>query len=228
MFEAHILRLLIPVTLMVALSRSLVGQSYTPERKVKGSVVTSTHDPQVRIELPRTARYVGADRWILYDIADCELHAFVDADAQKQVQRLYWLQFESYVPSRPELHHTYDSPRHASLKGMDFYVDTWVTGRGDTVTKGSDVEHIEALVLAKGYKLAADMMSVRLGHLLDEQKRKELMIIYSEDLAATGLTATQLRETGTAHNRWSAIENGLIARALERVKLAPARGIREY
>jgi hypothetical protein len=28
------------------------------------SVVTSTHDPQVRIELPSAARYVGADRWI--------------------------------------------------------------------------------------------------------------------------------------------------------------------
>jgi len=227
MIEAHTLRLLTRVTLMVAFSASLVGQSDTPARKVQRNVVTSTHDPQVRIELPRTAQYVGADRWILYEIADCELHAFVDADAQRRVQRLYWLQFESYVPSRPELHHTYDSPRHTSLASMDFYVDTWLTGKGDPVTKGSDLEHILALVQAKGYKLPADMMSVRLVHLLDEQKRKEMMIIYSEDLAATGLAALQLRETGAAHDRWPAIEKGLIARALEKVKLAPAGGIRE-
>ena len=33
-----------------------------------------------RIRLPESVQYVGADRWVLYDIADCELHAFVEAD----------------------------------------------------------------------------------------------------------------------------------------------------
>jgi hypothetical protein len=191
------------VVLTVAFSAALVGQSHPPERKVEGNIVTSARDPEVRIEFPRTAQYVGADRWVLYEIADCELHAFVDADAQKRVQRLYWLQFESYVPSRPELHHTYNSPRHASLGGMDFYLDTWVAGRRDRVSKGSDLEHIRALVRGKGYKLPSDMMSVRLVHLLDERRRKELMIIYSEGL-------------GT-NDQWPAVEQGLITRALERV-----------
>src|SRR5262245_15614214 len=167
MIEAHILRLPAPVILTMALSAPLVEQSDAPEREVQGNVVTSARDPQVRVEFPRSAQYVGPDRWILYGIADCELHAFVDADAHKRVQRLYWLQFESYVPSRPELHHTYDSPRHRTLGGMDFYADTWVTGKGDTVTKGSDLEHILTLVRRKGYRLPADMMSVRLVHLLD-------------------------------------------------------------
>jgi len=174
----------------------------------------------VRIELPETAQYVGADRWVLYEIADCELHAFVDADSQKRVRRLYWAQFESYVASRPELHHTYDSPRHTSLGGMDFYVDTWVTGKDDSVTTGSDLEHILTLVRSKGYRMPAEMMSVRLVHLLDQQRRKELMIIYSEDLAVTGLSAAELRETGRARDRWPAIQKDLIARALERVKVS--------
>ena len=189
---------LIRIALVVTFSTFLVGQA-PPERRVESNVIASARDPRVRIELPEAVRYVGADRWILYGIADCELHAFVDADAQKRIQRLYWVQFEGYLPSRPELHHTYDSPRHATLGGMDFYVDTWVTGESDTVTKGSDLEHILALVRDKGYKVPADMMSVRLVHLLDDQKRKELMIIYSEDLAATGLTAAELRKTGTAY-----------------------------
>ena len=220
MIEAHCLRLLIRVTLMTGFSTSLAGQA-APERNVEGNVVTSAHDPRVRIELPDTARYVGGDRWILYEIADCELHAFVDADAQKRIRRLYWVQFESYVASRPELHHTYDSPRHTSLGGMDFYVDTWVTGRGEAVTRGSDLEHILTLVRSRGYTMPAELMSVRLVHLVDEQKRKELMIIYSEDLAPTGLTAARLREAGSARARWSAIEKNLIARSLERLKLQP-------
>jgi hypothetical protein len=32
---------------------------------------------------------VDANRWIFYDLADCELHVFVEADANKIVQRFY-------------------------------------------------------------------------------------------------------------------------------------------
>ena len=44
-------------------------------------------------------QYVGADRWVLYGIADCELHAFVEADQRKNVQSLYWVQFEDLTPT---------------------------------------------------------------------------------------------------------------------------------
>src|SRR5262249_15446549 len=152
----------------------------------------------VRIELPKSVQYVGADRWILYGMADCELHTFVEADSQKNVQRLYWVQFEAYISSRPELHHTYDSPRHTSIGGTDCYVDTWVRPKDAVTESGSDREHIEALIRSRGYKMPAGMMYLRLVHLLDQQKRKELMIIYGEDLVPTGLTAIDLQEGGRA------------------------------
>jgi len=56
-------------------------------------------------------------------------------------------------------------------------------------------------------------------HLLDETKRKELMIIYGEDLASTGLTAADLQEGGKAHDRWPAIEKGLIERAQQKIAI---------
>ncbi|MDQ6929152.1 MAG: hypothetical protein M3126_00610 [Candidatus Eremiobacteraeota bacterium] len=125
----------------------------------------------------------------------------------------------------PKLRHQYDSTRHAKLGGADFFVDTWVESRvpGDQMpadmrpleafilAKGyrvpagihspSDQEHIETLIRAHGYTIPAGLMSVRLVHLLD-QGRKELMIIYSEDVAATGYTAAELRKTGKASARW--------------------------
>ena len=55
----------------------------TGERRVEGNVITSERDPAVRVHVPKSAEYVGADRWVLYGMADCELHAFVDVDAQK-------------------------------------------------------------------------------------------------------------------------------------------------
>ncbi len=141
----------------------------------------------------------------------------LDVDAQKNVQRLYWVQFEGYLPTRPELKHKYDSPRHADIGGMDFYVDTWVRTKDAETRPGSDVEHIVALIRAKGYLMPDAMMYVRLVHLLDEQKRKELMIIYGEDAAQSGLTAAELQPGGKAHDRWPTIAKGLLERAEKRV-----------
>jgi hypothetical protein len=195
------------------------AQTSAPERKVDGNVITSAHDPQVRITLPKSVKYVGADRWVLYDIADCELHAFVDAGANKNVQRLYWVQFEGYVPSRPDLHHTYDSPRHTNIGGLDFYVDTWVRPQNESTQAGSDRQHIETLIRNQGYSMPAGMAYVRLVHLLDQARRKELMIIYGEDLAPTGYTAADLQPGGKAYDRWPAIEKGLIERAQQKIAI---------
>lgn len=219
MFRAHVL--LRPIAVVILASGFLLAQATAPERKVDGTVITSAHDPTVRIELPKSAQYVGADRWVLYDIADCEVHAFVDADAKKNVQRLYWVQFEGYIPSKPESHYTYDSPRHTAIGGMDFFVDTWPRPKDTPTRAGSDREHVEALVRSHGYSMPAGMANVRLVHLLDESKRKELMIIYSEDLAPTGYTAADLKQGGKAYDRWPAIEKGLIERAQQKIAIKP-------
>ncbi len=197
------------------------AQARGPERKVEANRIVSERDPKARVELPKTVKYVGADRWVLYDIADCELHAFVETDGS-DVRRLYWVQFEGYVPTKPELKHQYNSPRHATIGGLDFYVDTWIRADGADTKPGSDREHIEALVRAKGYRMPPGMAYVRLVHLLDEQKRKELMIIYGEDLAPTGFTAAELQEGGKARDRWPAIEKDLVERATQKIAIETA------
>jgi hypothetical protein len=156
--------------------------------------------PALRVEVPAGAQYLGVDRFVLLGMADCELHVYVEADAARNVRRLYWIQFEGYLPSRPELHHTYDSPRHASMAGMDFYVDTWVSPeKPQSFDPDSDVTHMRELVRSKGYRLPPRMRSVRFVHLLDEAKRHELMIIYAEALPAE--------------------EAGIAERALQRLKV---------
>ena len=65
------------------------------------------------------------------------------------------------------------------------------------------------------------MMCVRLVHLLDAEKRKELMIIYGEDLAPTGFTASDLGKDGKAYKEWPALEAGLIERAKRQINLTP-------
>jgi hypothetical protein len=224
-----LLRLLVVLASSVLCAAPLTTQNALPERKVAGNVVTSQRDPAVRIELPKTVQYVGGDRWILYNIADCELHAFIEtdpqkkADAQKNVQRLYWVQFEGYLPSHPDLHHNYDSPKHATIGGLDFYVDTWVRAKDAPSESGSDREHIEALLGAKAYRMPDAMMYVRLVHLLDREKRKELMIIYGENLAPTGFTVADLSDGGKNHARWPALADALLAAAQKRITVEPQK-----
>ena len=190
-----------------------------PERKASGNVVVSERDPKINIGVPKSAKYVGADRWILYGVADCEIHGYVEVDDKKNVQRLYWIQFEQYIPEKPDLHHTYDSPRLAQIGGLDFYVDTWPRANHAETRVGSDREHIEALVKARGFQMPAGMAYVRLVHLWDPEKRKELMIIYGEALPA-GVNAADLDEKGKdRQTKWPAIEQQVIQGAQQRIKI---------
>lgn len=207
---------ILPVLIAVACP---AGDVRSPERKVENNFIVSVREPKVRIELPKSVQYVGADRWLLYDIADCELHGFVEADSQRKVAQLYWIQFEGYVSTRPELKYQYDSTRRATVGGLEFIVDTFTRGKDDKMTS-SDREHLKALIEAKGYTLPENMMSVRLVHLLNEQKRRELMIIYAEDLAPTSFTAGDLQKGGKGHDEWPTIEKGLIERAERKIVIS--------
>ncbi len=169
--------------------------------------------------MPKQVRYVGADRWLLYGVADCELHVFVEADEQKKVQRLYWVQFEEFVPSRPELRYNYNSLNTLTLADMSFDVRVRVGPNNDEPKPGSDLEHVRRLIRAAGYQLPAGALSVRLVHVPDEQKRKELMIIYGEDTAPTGWTATELLPGGKAYEQWPTIQKEVAQRAEKSLKL---------
>jgi hypothetical protein len=47
------------------------------------------------------------------------------------------------------------------------------------------------------------------------------MIIYGENLVATGFTANDLREGGKAHDQWASVENGLIENAKKKISITP-------
>lgn len=195
-------------------------ESGGPRRSVQDNVVRSSADPAVQIELPRSAAFVGSDSWVLQAYADSiMLYAFADSDAARGIQRLYWVQFEAYLPSHPEYHHTYDSTRHATMGGLDFLVDTWAESENAQDDADSDSAHLKALLSAKGYRLPSSMVSVRFVHLM-EGARKELMFIYSEP-APDGLTATDLKKGGKAYARWPDIEKGLIQRGQSSIELQP-------
>lgn len=189
-------------------------------RKVEGRVILSDELPAARLEFAPEFKYAGGQSFILYNVARAEQHFFVDADAQGRIKRLYWVQFEGYLPDNK---HTYNyrSPSTARIGDFDFFADAAARnlkagpGRPD-----SDGARAQSFLQSKDHRFASDdVIMQRLVHLTDETKRNELMIIYMEDLSATGLTAADLAPSGKDAARWPEISAGLLERAKAGVKI---------
>jgi hypothetical protein len=194
----------------------LNAQTSNPDRIVRDHTIVSEHDPRVTITIPKQALYVGANRWILYDVADCEQYVFVEADADKVVQRLYWIQFEAYVPSRPELKHNYTDPVQ-QIQGINFYVKSHFGGIEEWDGPGSDMERVHKMLQSAGFIAPKGIMFGRFVHLPDPQMRKELMVIYAENLDSMGIAWKDLMPGDKSADRWPQFEKELVQRASERV-----------
>lgn len=212
-------RMLFGLSAMI-FSGFLMAEPKAPEREVQGNRLISKSDPTITIRVPRSAVYLGAERWDLYDVADCELHLFVEAYPDKTVKAMYWIQFEAYLPTNG---HTYDYGKDepVTFGGRPFWKSSNFGLTNNTPRAGGDGERTRQMLARAGYKLPAERMSVRLVHLPDESRRKELMIIYAEDLAPSGYTAAQLLNGKEPRPEWKAVERGLVERATKRVELSP-------
>ena len=195
----------------------------TPAARVVTNTVTHPGE-KVAIHVPASAKYVGHERFALYGVADAEIHVFVDADAAKKVQRLYWVQFESYLPSNDHRYNYAEGNRRAEYGG----VVTWVGGGPRQTTTpsraGGDRESVMRILGRGGYTLPAEMMNARLVQMLDDPQgtgrgRRELMIIYAEDLAPTGLSYGQLVANDETTPAWDPLEQPLIDRAAKAVRI---------
>ena len=69
-----------------------------PAAVVRGNTVTHS-GAHVTVRVPKSATYVGSDRFDLYGVADAEIQVFADRDKNQRLTKLYWIQFESYWPS---------------------------------------------------------------------------------------------------------------------------------
>jgi hypothetical protein len=206
------------VAALVALAPLVGGTATaTPKRVVAGNTIVSDGRPRVRVAVPKDSVYVGTDHWTLYGITDCQVFVFVEADAAHRVQRLYWVQFEQCLASMPKLAYQYTSPRRARLGTKAFIVDDWISTSATpappdyagienflaslhypppaNLRTGSDTEHVDALLVAKGFTLLAPRAAIRLVHLLDARKRGELMIIFAEPVPVGRRMDRQLHES---------------------------------
>jgi hypothetical protein len=150
-------------------------------RSVAGRTITSPSNPRATIEVGEGLRYVGGQQFVLYGVANAEQHFFVEAAADGTVRRLYWMQFEGYLPDNDQ-QYRYASTDVRKIGPFDFFVD--VLSPSGPPRPNSDSAHMRAFMEQHGLKLSERGATVRFVHLTDTTKRNELMIIYREALDA--------------------------------------------
>jgi hypothetical protein len=166
------------------------AEETTVQGVVNGQTLSNNRYPNVKFELPAEFHYAGSQRFQLYGNADAEQHFFVEAD-EKNVKRLFWVQYEGYLPSNNHTYDYSDQPIKFAHGGLDWLADVALSRpmgmqpSSNPPNPNSDGARFRALMKAKGYKLPAQHARIR-AVALDKEKRNELMIIYIEDLALTG------------------------------------------
>lgn len=198
-----------------------------PERTVSGTTVSSAKDPMGSIKVNADATYVGALRFVLVGTADCEIHVLVDADASQRVRRIFWIQFEGYLPEHPTLRYQpHRAYRQVMMSGTPFYQRARFGSATDVPAPGSEAERVFALLRGKGYTVPAETVNVTYKHFLDGSMRKELLLMVISDMASTGATFTDLAQGKAVTPRWAPIAEKLLADAstVFTVTLAKSKG----
>ena len=128
--------------------------------------------------------YVGHQEFDFYGVAHAEQHLFVDAAKDGEIRRMYWIQYEHYLPNND---HRYDyPPPNDAIGGIPMTRESRFRPAGTTPSPDSDSGHAIAFLQSHGFRFAPENLRVRFIHLVDESKRSEVMIVYQEDVRVTG------------------------------------------
>ena len=188
-----------------------------PQAVVRDHVVTHKASG-LTIQVPTSATYVGSDRFDLYGVADAEIQLFAEADKNKNLTKLYWIQFESYWPSLPDKSYNYTGDRRETHWRNTVWVNSGPGSTTETPRPGGDRAHMRAMLEKAGYKAPPAMAMVRMVQILDDPKgtghgRHELMFIYAEDLANTGKTLAEWAKLPDP--AWAPVDKPLVKRAVK-------------
>lgn len=191
-------------------------------RSVSGNELVSNRDPRVVMRFHADFDYLGGQQFVLYGVADTEQYFFAESDENENLKSFFWVQFEAYLPDNSYTYDYDDSPGRLQLGDFDFYVDTEVVASDPNrkQRRGTDGAMMRQFLASKGFTLPLNFLYARLVHLTDATNRKELMVIYIEDLAPQGMTPAELQEGGASADRWPLVENAMLERIRQAMVVA--------
>ena len=213
-------RLIAAAVLLTPAVNAAIAQP-APYTVTKGRI-ESAMQPQIRLDIDTALTHVGSQRWILYNVAQAEQHLFAQRAADG-VKRFLWVQFEEYIPSS---NGKYDYSKSAPISafGRELRVDKRLWQVPTTETRPeSDGAYARKMLREHGITLPSHMLYERFIYLPDSTGRRELMVIYAEDVRSVGAEASTLEGSPEAAARLATLLAEHERRALKSFSIGPAK-----
>jgi hypothetical protein len=188
----------------------------SPVRTVENNLLVSADMPTITIKVGDSLDFVGRSKFILYDIAEAEIFVFAEAGEGRRLKRRLVVQFEGFLDSNT---HTYNyrMPMRMTLGSHEYMVDDFAANLRrlkEEEPADSDGARVDDLLQQAGYTMPDDAIWTRFVRVIGEDRRRELLIIYMEDLKDLGLTSAGMPQDEPLSQEYAPLTNGVHERAL--------------
>lgn len=176
----NIFRALLFVVFGFALVSFAIAQDV--ERKVKGSVLRSAALPEIKLKASGELRFAGSHKFVLAGSADAEQFFFIEARKGK-IKRLLMVQFEG-LKSGVSGSYNYSEPNSVIIGGERYLSNSEFVPNVEMALRAlpdSDIAKAAAFLGEKKYVLMNSLVYQRFVRVVDDEKRREIILLYVED-----------------------------------------------
>ena len=159
-------------------------ENITPEGKVAGQVLDSPRFPAMKFQFTPEFKYVGAQRFQMKASSDVEQHVWAETDAEKHIQRLFWLQYEGFLPNNDFTFDYEQQPLNMQHGGLQWKCNMFMIVPRRDEDPDTDGARFRSFLRSKGVHIPPQYVQLRCFHVA-EDGRNELMMIYLEDSEIT-------------------------------------------
>lgn len=191
--------------------------SNNPNRSVEANELQSTELPRLRVQIDTDLTYIGNLKETVLESAQIDNYYFVDKNADGQIQRILYFQFEAYLDNNDNIF-AYPDMQNIKIAGNDFGYDGGVRmyrqSRIDEQAENSDVRRTVDFLKAKDAQFVEGEFygTLRFAQVMDD-KRKDLLIIYLERMEEASIPEDVIAKSRYS-GEWSDFCQQFLARAL--------------
>jgi len=211
---------LVAVALALLLSSTVSkAMEENPNQLVVDGILVSSDEPALAIKVDEKFKYVGRHPIRIRDVAAGERFIFTQANGTS-IEKLFIVQFEGFLDGIDN-HYRYDLSKQPVIAGYPFRSNGYAFNIIEAIAEnpGGESAATRPFLQSKGYSVPDELTMWRSLTVVDEARKKEVIIYYLEDLKTTNLSLAQLYKNDQATAEWMEIQKELEVRANESFQL---------
>ncbi|HVM94618.1 MAG TPA: hypothetical protein VMT67_17480 [Terriglobales bacterium] len=175
------------LALCIILQFYIVQSAPAQDSRVEGHTFISPDNPKLQITIDEKFNYLGSLPFAIGNAAAGYRFIFVDAGADKRVQRMFVIQQEGFLPSSND---TYKYPivDPVRLGTSEYRHSVSIVDDDEEVRQspGAEAGLTRRFLESRGYKLNAALVMSRFARPSDPARKHEIILFCFEDLARYG------------------------------------------